>query len=155
MESKTNCHHYQSQEVSIHHNSPTMAKLVSCSDVPPDMLFLAVQTYWPLSSLETVWILSTPLSGWLDTTGCPSRCHEKRAGGSESDMQVRRTVCPSNTSPPPTQSFGVSLVNTGVSGPSGSVMRGDCHQHPGHLLSSTKYLLVKSGDSERSIVCFF
>lgn len=139
MESKTNCHHYQSQGVSIHHNSPTMAKLVSCSDVLPVMLFLAVQTYWPLSSLETVWILSTPLSGWLDTTGCPSRCHEKRAGGSESDMQVRRTVCPSNTSPPPTQSFEVSLVSTGVSGPSGSVMREDCHQHPGHLLSSTKY----------------
>lgn len=119
MESKTNCHHYQSQEVSIHHNSPTMAKLVSCSDVPPVMLFLAVQTYWLLSSLETVWILSTPLSGWLVTTGCPSRCHEKRAGGSEPDMQVRRTVWPSNTSPPPTHSFGVSLVSTGVSGPSG------------------------------------
>lgn len=120
MESKTNCHHYQSQEVCVQHNSPTMAKPVSCSDVAPVMLFLAVQTYRPLSSLETVWILSTPLSGWLDTTGCPSRCHENRAGGSESDMQVSRTVCPSNTSPPPTQSFGVSLVSTGVSGPSGS-----------------------------------
>lgn len=123
MEYKTNCRHYKSQEVSIHHNSPTMAKSVPCSDAPPVMLFRAVQTYWPLSSLDIVWILSTPLSGWLDATGCPSRCHVKRAGGSESDMHVRRTACPSSTSPAPTQSFGVSLVSTGASGPSGSEMR--------------------------------
>lgn len=106
-----------------------MAKFVCCSDLAPVMLFRAAQTYWPLSSFETVWTVSTPLSGWLDTTGCPSRCHEKRAGGRESDMQVSRTVCPSNTSPPPTQRFGVSLVSTGVSGPSGSETRGDGYRH--------------------------
>lgn len=42
------------REVSAHHNSPTMAKTVPCSDVPPVMLFLAVQTYWPLSTVEKV-----------------------------------------------------------------------------------------------------
>lgn len=110
------------REVSVRHNSPTTAKSVPCSDVPPVMLFLAVHTYRPLSLVEKVWRLSTPLSGWPDATGCPSRCHEKRAGGSESDMQVRRTVCPTNTSPPPTHCFGASLVSTGVSGPSGLVM---------------------------------
>lgn len=120
MESKTNCHHYRSHKASVHHNSPTMAKPVVCPDAAPVMLFLAVQTYWPLWFCETAWTVSTPLSGWLDTTGCPSRCHEKRAGGREFDMQVSRTICPSNTSPPPTQFFGVSLVSTGVSGPSGS-----------------------------------
>lgn len=123
------------REVSVHHNSPTMAKTVPCSDVPPVMLFLAVQTYRPLSSVEKVWRLSTPLSGWPVATGCPSRCHEKRAGGSESDMQVRRTVCPTNTSPSPTHSFGVSLVSTGVSGPSGLVViRGHRYQHQKHLV---------------------
>lgn len=117
-------------EVNVHHNSPTMAKSVPCSEVPPVMPFLAVQTYRPLSLDEKVWRLSTPLSGWPDVTGCPSRCHEKRAGGSESDKQVRRTVPPAKTSPPPTQFFGVSLVSTGVSGPSGLVMiRGHCYQH--------------------------
>lgn len=138
MESKTNCHHYRSQEDSVHNNSPTMANFVCCSDVAPVMLFRAVQTYWPLSPLEIVWIRSTPLSGWLDTTGCPSRCHEKRAGGSESDMQVSCTVCPTNTSPPPTQAFGVFLVRTGVSGPSGSEMSRDCHQHSEHLFQVPK-----------------
>lgn len=148
MESKTNCCHYQSQEVSIHHNSPTMAKSVSCSDAPPVMLFLAVQMYWPLSLLEIVWILSTPLSGWLEATGCPSRCHVKRAGGSESDMQVRRTACPSNTSPAPTQSFGVSLVSTGVSGPSGSETAFSI-LHICFQVQNISDLPVKSVDSER------
>lgn len=84
-------------------------------------------------------MLSTPLSGWLDATGCPSRCHEKRAGGSESDKQVRRTVCPTITSPPPTQSFGVSLVSTGVSGPSGlGMIRGHRYQHQKHSLQKFK-----------------
>lgn len=141
MASKTNCHHYRSQEVSVHHNSPMMAKFVSCIDVAPVTLFLAVQTYWPpLTLLETVWTMSTPLSGWLDTTGCPLRCHEKRAGGSESDMQVSCTVRPSDASPPPTHVFGVSLVSTGVSGPSGSQTRGDCYQHSAFraFVSSTK-----------------
>lgn len=117
-------------EVSDYHNSPTMAKTVPCSDVPSVMAFLAVQTYRPLSSVEKVWRLSTPLSGWPDATGCPSSVHVKRAGGSESDMQVRRTVCPTNTSPPPTHSFGVSLVSTGVSGPSGLVMIRGHHYQP-------------------------
>ena len=117
-------------EVSNYHNSPTMAKTVPCSDVPSVMAFLAVQTYRPLSSVEKVWRLSTPLSGWPDATGCPSNVHAKRAGGSESDMQVRRTVCPTNTSPPPTHSFGVSLVSTGVSGPSGLVMIRGHHYQP-------------------------
>lgn len=127
------------REVSIHHNSPTISKTVPCSDVPPVMLFLAAQTYRPLSSVEKVWRLSTPLSGWPDATGCPSRCHEKRAGGTESDMQVRRTVCPANTSPLPTHSFGASLVSTGVSGPSGLVMiRGHRYQHQKHLVQKYK-----------------
>lgn len=116
-----------------------MAKTVPCSVVPSVMLFLAVQTYRPLSSVEKVWRLSTPLSGWPDATGCPSRCHEKRAGGSESDRQVRRTVCPTNTSPPPTQSFGASLDSTGVSGPSGWVrIRGQRYQHQIHLVKKYK-----------------
>lgn len=112
-------------EVSGRHNSPTTAKSVPCSDEPPVMLFLAVHTYRPLSLVEKVWRLSTPLPGCPEATGCPSRCHEKRAGGSESDVQVSRAVWPTNTSPPPTHSFWASLVSTGVSGPSGSaVIRG-------------------------------
>ncbi|TNN78452.1 hypothetical protein EYF80_011235 [Liparis tanakae] len=96
------------REVSGLHNSPTIDKSTPCCDVAPR----------PLSSVENVSRLSTPLSGWADATGCPSRRHEKRAAGSESDRQVRRTVCPTSTSPPPTHSFGESVVSTGVSGPS-------------------------------------
>lgn len=42
------------REVSVRHNSPTTAKSVPCSDVPPVMLFLAVHTYRPLSLVEKV-----------------------------------------------------------------------------------------------------
>lgn len=74
-------------------------------------------------------MVSAPLSGGLFVIGCPSSCQEKSAGGSELDVQVRRAVCPTTTSPPPTHCFGVSLVSTGVSGPSGLlIIRGQSYQ---------------------------
>lgn len=80
-------------------------------------------------------MVSTPLSGGLFVIGCPSSCQEKSAGGSELDVQVRRAVCPTTTSPPPTHCFGVSLVSTGVSGPSGLlIIRGQSYQHQKDLL---------------------
>lgn len=106
------------REASVHHNSPTTVKLVACVDVPPVMVFAATQEYRPLSLVELVWRVSTPVTG-CPLIGCPSRCQEKMAAGNETEVQVTRTVSPTFTSPPPTHCFGLSTVSTGVSGPSG------------------------------------
>lgn len=126
------------KQVSVAHNSPTMVKSVACSDVPPVTPFLATQEYSPLSLVENVWMLSTPLSGWPDVTVSPLRSHVNRAGGSESAVQVSRTACPTPTFPAPTHSFGTDLVSTGVSGPSGLVTRRGHHdQH--HRVQQMKF----------------
>lgn len=112
-------------EVAGRRNSPTTANSVRWTDVPPVRALRAVQVNCPLSLVVKVCRARTPLSGGLASTACPSRCQEKSAGGSESDRQVRRMVWPAARSPLPTQSFGVSLVSTGVSGPSGERNRGE------------------------------
>lgn len=125
-----------------------------CADVFAVMLFLAVQVYWPLLLVEEVCRLSIPLFGALDVMGCPLLCHEKRAGGSEAAVQVRLTVCPTNTSPPPTQLFGVVLVSTGVSGPSGLlIIRGQRYQSRKDLLYKYNERNFLFQRAEAQIIC--
>lgn len=99
-------------------------------------------------------MVSAPLSGGLFVIGCPSSCQEKSAGGSELDVQVRRAVCPTTTSPPPTHCFGVSLVSTGVSGPSGLlIIRGQSYQHQKDLLHKYNEHSFISQKAKARIIC--
>lgn len=110
------------REGSIHHNSPTTVRLVVWLDVLPVLLFAAMQAYWPVWLVETVWRVSTPVFG-SPVTGCPLNVQEKVAAGNEVEVQVTRSVPPTCTSPPPTHCLGLSMDSAGVSGPSGKSMR--------------------------------
>lgn len=98
-------------------NSPTTLRLVCCCVVSAVMLLRAMHVYCPLWLVEKTCKFSVPLFAWLVVSGRPLNCHDKRAGGRETDVQVSWTVCPTMVSPPPTHSEEV-LVTWGVSGPS-------------------------------------
>lgn len=98
-------------------NSPTTLRLSCCCDVCVVMLLRAEHVYCPLWLVEKICTFRVPPFAWLAVSGAPLNCHDKRAGGRDTDVQVSWTVWPMVASPPPTQLEDV-FVTWGVSGPS-------------------------------------